>query len=87
MGAVPWDENINFSSVLLLHSCITIIPKEFLNAITLTHRHYHTTWDRRNKQNGKNHIRGTFVLDAYTSPLTPMETKQSYTSQPLDLCS
>lgn len=65
MQQIPWKHQINFSSALLLHSCITVILKESFNVLTILYR-------RLCLQKTKNpgalaRIRGTAVLDAYTS--------------------
>lgn len=70
MGVVPWDEDINFSSALLLHSCLTIILKEISNTIAFARRFFRAFGERRTGEKGIGCIRDTFVLDAYTSILS-----------------
>lgn len=65
MQQIPWKQNINFASALLLHSCITVILKESFNALTILYR---LIYLRKMKDKSKiTTIRGTAVLDAYTS--------------------
>ena len=70
MGAVPWDEEINFASALLLHSCLTIILKEGFNAISFSQRLFRAYGKRRDAKRRTTCTRDTFVLDAYTSILS-----------------
>ncbi|GKT60001.1 hypothetical protein ColTof4_00142 [Colletotrichum tofieldiae] len=63
---VTWDENINFASALLLHSCLTVLIKETLNLISVIlllapYSRY---------QQSKSIKYGSFVLDGYTSVLS-----------------
>lgn len=65
MQQIPWKQNINFPSALLLHSCITVILKESFNALTILYR----LICLRNTKGPSTitRIRGTAVLDAFTS--------------------
>ncbi|KAL2823872.1 hypothetical protein BDW59DRAFT_148127 [Aspergillus cavernicola] len=67
MSTIPWEANINFSSALLLHSCLTIILKELFNMITIIHRLYFVLGARHAKASTLQQIRGTVILDSYTS--------------------
>lgn len=58
MSSVPWKQEINFSSALLLHSCITILLKELFNIFVILIR-------ISARQNGA--TRTSVVLDGYTS--------------------
>jgi hypothetical protein len=62
MPSVPWTQDINFSSALLLHSCITVLLKEFSNIIAVL---YHFTLRGKGKAGNENSV----VLDGYTSIL------------------
>ncbi|KAF7718885.1 Uncharacterized protein PECH_000412 [Penicillium ucsense] len=70
MAAVPWDEKINFSSALLLHSCLTIILKEAFNFVSFLTRVslMFLTSRRQNKANRS--VSTSLVVDAYTSILS-----------------
>lgn len=70
MSAIPWSSHINFASALLLHSCITILLKELLNALELVRR----LVARQSKPKRDDRIpsstysiQTSAVLDAYTS--------------------
>lgn len=63
---VAWDEDINFASALLLHSCLTVLVKELLNLLSVILR---TAPFRRNG-NPKDDIARSLVLDGYTSILS-----------------
>ena len=52
MSTIPWEREINFTSALLLHSCLTVISKEIINALTCIRRLI---------------LRQSVVVDAYTS--------------------
>lgn len=58
--AVHWKQEINFTSALLLHSCLTVLLKELVNLATFIHR-----WLLRRR--GTNGVRSSLTLDAYTS--------------------
>ncbi|RYN34791.1 hypothetical protein AA0112_g5461 [Alternaria arborescens] len=60
MSAVPWKQEINFGSALLLHSCITVFLKEISNGFAVL---YHLSIRHRDKAGTKTSI----VLDGYTS--------------------
>ncbi|KAH3907308.1 hypothetical protein HBI56_184590 [Parastagonospora nodorum] len=60
MSLVPWAQEINFGSALLLHSCITIFLKEISNRFTIL---YILADRHRNKADSRPPI----VLDGYTS--------------------
>ncbi|OQO11180.1 hypothetical protein B0A48_05436 [Cryoendolithus antarcticus] len=62
---VPWKQQINFASALLLHSCITVLAKELLNLITIV-------WRLANRylRHDEDSIASSVVLDAYTSILS-----------------
>lgn len=60
MSPVPWKQEINFASALLLHSCITVFLKELSNATAVI---YHITILCKNKAT----IDSSVVLDGYTS--------------------
>lgn len=57
---IPWTQEINFASALLLHSCITVLLKEFSNGIAVL---YHLILQGRSKAE----IGRSVVLDGYTS--------------------
>ncbi|KAK1489739.1 hypothetical protein CCUS01_14683 [Colletotrichum cuscutae] len=63
---VTWDEDINFASALLLHSCLTVLIKELLNLVTIVIRlaPFH-----RKTQPGISNSRSV-LLDGYTSILS-----------------
>jgi hypothetical protein len=60
MSAVPWKQEINFGSALLLHSCITVFLKEISNGFAVL---YHLSIRHRDKAG----IKTSIVLDGYTS--------------------
>lgn len=60
MLSIPWKQEINFTSALLLHSCITIFLKELSNSVAIL---YHLTLRGTNKAE----IGASVVLDGYTS--------------------
>jgi hypothetical protein len=60
MSPVPWTQEINFGSALLLHSCITVFLKEISNAIAIL---YHISI----RHSDKAEIKTSIVLDGYTS--------------------
>ncbi|KAK6420013.1 hypothetical protein LTR95_016986 [Oleoguttula sp. CCFEE 5521] len=64
-SVVPWKQQINFASALLLHSCITVLAKELLNLITIA-------WRLANRylRHDEDSIRSSIVLDAYTPILS-----------------
>jgi hypothetical protein len=57
MSTVPWTQEINFASALLLHSCITVILKELSNGVTIFYR---LTFHKAKHE-------PSVVLDEYTS--------------------
>ncbi|OHE97272.1 hypothetical protein CORC01_07526 [Colletotrichum orchidophilum] len=63
---ITWDEDINFASALLLHSCLTVLIKETLNVLTVTIR---LAPFRRNFGHGTSNSRSV-LLDGYTSILS-----------------
>jgi hypothetical protein len=67
MGVVPWDETINFASALLLHSCLTILFKEFMNAVTIVFRLGQRLWYISLRRKSSETVPYTIILDAYTS--------------------
>jgi hypothetical protein len=70
MVHIPWDTRINFASALLLHSCITVLLKESFNTLEITWRLVLRWWcvqRRKKRDNTKDQIRTSIVLDAYTS--------------------
>jgi hypothetical protein len=60
MSPVPWAQEINFGSALLLHSCITIFLKEISNGFTIL-------YILADRYRNKAHSRTPIVLDGYTS--------------------
>jgi hypothetical protein len=60
MSPVPWTQEINFGSALLLHSCITVFLKEISNGFAVL---YHLAFRHRDKAG----IKTSVVLDGYTS--------------------
>ncbi|KAJ4311599.1 hypothetical protein N0V94_007863 [Neodidymelliopsis sp. IMI 364377] len=60
MLSIPWKQEINFASALLLHSCITVFLKETSNSLAIL---YHVF--QRSKSKTGNHT--SVVLDGYTS--------------------
>ncbi|CAN9259966.1 unnamed protein product [Alternaria alternata] len=60
MSAVPWKQEINFGSALLLHSCITVFLKEISNGFAVL---YHLSIRHRDKAG----IKTSIVLDGYSS--------------------
>lgn len=73
MSQVPWTQDINFASALLLHSCITVLIKEALNAIEITRRLLLRWWQARQQgqhQAATDRVGTSIVLDAYTSILS-----------------
>lgn len=67
MVAVNWQQQINFASALLLHSCLTVLVKEFCNAVCLLYRASRSGKAKYGRENTKASIRASAVLDAYTS--------------------
>jgi hypothetical protein len=60
MLPIPWTQEINFGSALLLHSCITVFLKEISNGFAIL---YHLSVGHRDKAG----IKTSVVLDGYTS--------------------
>jgi hypothetical protein len=60
MSPVPWTQEINFGSALLLHSCITVFLKEINNGFVVLFR---LAFRHRDKAG----IQTSVVLDGYTS--------------------
>jgi hypothetical protein len=60
MPSVPWTQEINFASALLLHSCITVLLKESSNSVAVL---YHLTLRGKSKAE----VGKSIVLDSYTS--------------------
>lgn len=60
MKPVPWKQEINFGSALLLHSCITIFLKEISNGCVILYRLLSRPADKAG-------IHTSIVLDGYTS--------------------
>jgi hypothetical protein len=60
MSPVPWTQEINFGSALLLHSCITVFLKEISNCLAIL---YHVVFRHKDKAG----IKTPVVLDGYTS--------------------
>ncbi|KAF2132425.1 hypothetical protein P153DRAFT_429562 [Dothidotthia symphoricarpi CBS 119687] len=60
MAPVPWHQQINFTSALLLHSCITIWFKELSNSLVLLYRLISRAKD-------KTRVAASVVFDGYTS--------------------
>lgn len=67
---VPWKQQINFASALLLHSCLTVLTKEALNLITITWRILLRFLQTRRRTARNFTISTSIVLDAYTSILS-----------------
>lgn len=71
MSQIPWKIQINFASALLLHSCLTVILKEFFNIFEVSKRLLLRFWNshipRRSDSRFRDQIRTSVVLDAYTS--------------------
>lgn len=72
MSPIPWSTDINFASALLLHSCLTILLKEFMNALELARRirlRAISTYSKPRSQlsQSSHQLRTSAVLDAYTS--------------------
>ena len=74
MVQVPWTQEINFASALLLHSCLTILIKESLNLIVvldrLSRRYVILRLRSAHGASPDFWIRTSVVLDAYTSVLS-----------------
>ena len=60
---VQWEQKINFTSALLLHSCITLLLKEMFNVVSFLIR-------LSNRRRDRHGVRSSFVLDGYTSVLS-----------------
>lgn len=60
MLVVPWKQEINFASALLLHSCLTVFLKEASNGLAIL---YHLVFHRKNRAG----LDTSIVLDGYTS--------------------
>lgn len=70
MSPVPWKAEINFASALLLHSCLTVLLKEAINAVEICRRLSLRWWftrQTRPRHNATDQIRSSVILDAYTS--------------------
>lgn len=63
MGRLNWEQEINFASALLLHSCTTVLIKEFCNLVVFFHR---LSLRRRDLYG----VSSSFVLDGFTSILS-----------------
>ncbi|KAH7137144.1 hypothetical protein B0J13DRAFT_624934 [Dactylonectria estremocensis] len=61
--AVPWQQQINFTSALLLHSCITLLLKEISNVARFLIR-------LSNRKRSRHGAECSFTLDGYTSVLS-----------------
>lgn len=73
MPSVPWSTHINFASALLLHSCVTVLLKETLNALEITRRLLTGRRKAQQKHQAPVTPRATpfsAVLDGYTSILS-----------------
>ncbi|KAH9897191.1 hypothetical protein F4778DRAFT_247226 [Xylariomycetidae sp. FL2044] len=84
MKPVGWHDDINFTSALLLHSCITVLLKELLNVLFIAARLASSASARSSDNHGGGHggaaataapspstdISGSVVLDGYTSILS-----------------
>ena len=70
MPSIPWTTDINFTSALLLHSCTTVLLKEFSNVLEIARRLL--TRQRKVQQGSATPfaIKTSAVLDAYTSVLS-----------------
>ena len=66
MPTVPWSEDINFASALLLHSCLTVLFKEIANAVVVLWR-MSSDVQLYNSKFPTSRFKPSFVLDAYTS--------------------
>ncbi|KAF7544070.1 hypothetical protein G7Z17_g10239 [Cylindrodendrum hubeiense] len=64
--AVHWDQQINFTSALLLHSCITLLLKELSNVVRFLIRF-------SGRRRDGHRVRSSFTLDGYTSVLSDDE--------------
>ncbi|EMD87824.1 hypothetical protein COCC4DRAFT_199973 [Bipolaris maydis ATCC 48331] len=60
MSPVPWEQEINFASALLLHSCITVFLKEISNGTAILYHIFILAKD-------KAAIDTSVMLDGYTS--------------------
>lgn len=70
MSGIPWTEEINFASALLLHSCITVLLKETLNFLESCRRLTLRQWRIRKQKTRPESLSGvetSIVLDGYTS--------------------
>lgn len=79
MGRIAWTQQINFTSALLLHSCITILIKELINLLEISRRRLLHFWKvhryrrsrcghiRSRTRESSTEIQASIVLDAYTS--------------------
>ena len=72
LARVPWDTQINFSSALLLHSCVTVLVKECLNTLAVLRRLAMRTIysHKKGEITEKQKIQTSAILDAYTSILS-----------------
>lgn len=57
-----WEQPINFTSTLLLRSCITLLPKEISNVIRFIVR-------LSNRRRDRHGVRTSIIPDGYTSVL------------------
>lgn len=64
MGPVPWKQEINYASAVLLHPCMRVLLKEFSNAVAIICSRI------RNCKKSKHGVDSSVVLDGYTSILS-----------------
>lgn len=67
MAPVNWQQEINFASALLLHSCLTVLAKEACNAIVLFYCVSRSSRGQTEKRTARESIQTSATLDAYTS--------------------
>lgn len=67
MPSIPWANQINFASALLLHSCTTVLLKETLNLLEVTKRLLTRQGKIRRKSQLPFATNTSAILDAYTS--------------------
>lgn len=67
MAPVNWQQEINFASALLLHSCLTVLAKEACNAIVLLYRLSRSGRGQPEKRTARESLQTSATLDAYTS--------------------
>ena len=67
MSAVHLDLQMNFTSALLLHSCLTLLTKEFCNGMVILHRASLSSKGSYGRSNALHSVQSSAIVDAYTS--------------------